>query len=148
VIDSSKIGPVEMLAVSFPGSQFKGEILPELADLADRGLIRVIDLVVVAKDEDGTVRELEINDMDPEVLGALGRARGDVDPDGLFGEDDLDLAAEMLEPGDAAALLIWEDVWAAPIAAAIRNAGGVVLAHERVPHEAIEEVAAAINAGA
>jgi uncharacterized membrane protein len=148
VIDSSKIGPVEMLAVSFPGSQFKGEILPELADLADRGLIRVIDLVVVAKDEDGTIHELEINDMDPEVLGALGRATGDVDREGLLGEDDLDLAAEMLEPGNAAALLVWEDVWAAPIASAIRNAGGIVLAHERVPHEVVEEVAAAINAGA
>lgn len=148
MIDSSKIGPVEMLAVSFPGSQFKGEILPELADLADRGLIRVIDLVVVAKDEDGTIHELEINDMDPEVLGALGRATGDVDREGLLGEDDLDLAAEMLEPGNAAALLVWEDVWAAPIASAIRNAGGIVLAHERVPHEVVEEVAAAINAGA
>jgi uncharacterized membrane protein len=148
VIDSSKIGPVEMLAVSFPGSQFKGEILPELADLADRGLIRVIDLVVVAKDEDGTIHELEINDMDPEVLGALGRATGDVDREGLLGEDDLDLAADMLEPGNAAALLVWEDVWAAPIASAIRNAGGIVLAHERVPHEVVEEVAAAINAGA
>jgi hypothetical protein len=86
--------------------------------------------------------------MDPQVLGALGRATGDVDREGLLGEDDLDLAAEMLEPGNAAALLVWEDVWAAPIASAIRNAGGIVLAHERVPHEVVEEVAAAINAGA
>jgi uncharacterized membrane protein len=144
VIDSSKIGPVEMLAVSFPGSQFKGEILPELRDLVDRGLVRVIDLVVVTKGEDGTVAAIEVSDLDPDVADALGSMRGDIDDDGLIGEEDLELAAELLEPGSSAALLVWEDVWAAPIAAAIRNAGGVVLAHERIPHEVVEEVAAAV----
>ena len=85
MIDSSKIGPVEMLAVSFPGSQFKGEILPELSDLVDRGLVRVIDLVVVTKGEDGTVAALEVSELDPEIAAALGSMRGDLDDDGLIG---------------------------------------------------------------
>jgi hypothetical protein len=140
VIDTSKIGPVEMLAVSFPGSQFKGEILPALQEASDRGLIRVIDLVVVTKNTDGSVQALEVSDMDRETSAIVGAMAGDIDPDGLLGEEDLELAAEMLDPGDSAALLVWEDIWAAPIAAAIRDAGGVVLAHERVPHEAVVEV--------
>lgn len=145
MIDSSSIGPVEMLAVSFPGSQFKGEILPELKELSDRGLIRVIDLVVVTKFDNGEVRALEASELDRDQIEALGHFAGRLDPDGLIGEEDVELAAEVLEPGSSAALLVWEDRWAAPISAAIRNAGGVVLAHERVPREAVEEVVSAIN---
>jgi uncharacterized membrane protein len=145
VIDSSKIGPVEMLAVSFPGSHFKGEILPQLKDLSDRGLIRVIDLVVLTKFEDGTIQSFEASDLDGDQLAALGPLTGGLDPDGLIGEEDLELAGELLDPGNSAALLVWEDRWAAPISAAIRDAGGVVLAHERIPREAVEEVVSYIN---
>lgn len=143
MIEAAAIGPVEMLAVSFPGSEFKGEILPALRDLIDDGLIRVIDLVIVTRDADGTVRTLEVSDLDGDARAAIEPFMGDLDEDGLLGEEDLELAAEVLEPGSTAALLVWEDRWAAPIAAAIRDAGGIVLAHERVPHEAVEAVLAA-----
>ncbi len=129
------IGPVEYLIVAFPGSRFKGEIAPALAELVDSQTIRIIDLAFVAKDEDGEVAAFEVSDLDPDVQEALTRMGAE--ETGLFNEEDLTAAAEEIEPGSSAALLVWEDLWATRLTDAIRNADGVLLDLGRIPHEVV-----------
>jgi hypothetical protein len=132
---ADEIGPVEYLIVAFPGSQFRGEIAPALADLVEAGTIRIIDIAFAGKDENGEAAAFELSDLDPEVregLENLGATSG-----GLFNEDDLMAAAEELEPNSSAALLVWENVWAKPIADAIRDAGGELFDYDRIPHEVV-----------
>jgi len=131
----TEIGPVEYMIVAFPGNKFRGEIAPALADLVESGTIRIIDLAFVGKDADGDVVAFELSDLDPDVqesIDKLGPETG-----GLLNEEDLMAAAEELDPNTSAALLVWEDVWAARVAQAIRNADGVVLDIERVPHDVV-----------
>jgi hypothetical protein len=133
--DAAEIGPVEYLIVAFPGSQFRGEIAPALADLVEAGTIRIIDIAFASKDENGEAAAFELSDLDPEVrqgLENLGAEAG-----GLFNEDDLMAAAEELDPNSSAALLVWENVWAKPVADAIRDAGGELYDYDRVPHETV-----------
>jgi hypothetical protein len=133
--DAAEIGPVEYLIVAFPGNQFRGEIAPALGDLVEAGTIRIIDIAFVGKDEAGDVAAFELSDLDPEVregLENLGATSA-----GLFNEDDLMAAGEELDPNSSAALLVWENVWAKPVAAAIRDAGGVVYDYDRIPHEVV-----------
>ena len=129
------IGPVQYLIVSFPGNKFKGEILPELANLVESGTIRIIDLAFVGKDASGNTLMFEVSDLDPAIQKEFGAM--DAEPSGLFNEDDLRAAAEELEHESSAALLVWEDVWATKLAAAIRNAGGEVLDLDRIPREVV-----------
>src|SRR3712207_437407 len=103
---------------SVPGSRFKGEIAPAFADLGDSQTIRIIDLAFVAKDEDGDIAAFEIADLDPNVQEAL--AQMGAPESGLFSEEDLMAAGEEIEPGSSAALLVWEDLWAARLTEAIR----------------------------
>ena len=133
--EAAEIGPVEYLIVAFPGNQFRGEIAPALADLVEAGTIRIIDVAFASKDENGEVAAFELSDLDPEVregIENLGAEAG-----GLFNDDDLMAAAEELEPNTSAALLVWENVWAKPVAAAIRDAGGELYDYDRVPHETV-----------
>jgi len=130
------IGPVEYMIVAFPGNQFKGEIASALAELVDNGTIRIIDLAFVIKDADGNVATLEAGDLDSEVFKAFDAFTSE--SLGLLNEEDLQAAAEELEPNSSAALLVWEDLWAAKLAEAIRNADGVVLDLERVPYEVVQ----------
>ena len=129
----AEIGPVEYLIVSFPGSEFRGDIAPALADLVEAGTIRIIDIVFVTKDDDGETAAVELMELDPDVQKGLERLG--VEATGMFNEEDLAAAAEELDPGSSAALLVWEDLWAKNVAQAIRDAGGVVLDFDRVPHE-------------
>jgi hypothetical protein len=131
----SEAGPVEYMIVAFPGNKFQGEILPELAELVESGTIRIIDLTFVAKDESGEVAGFELSDLDPDVQSALEQMGAEAT--GLFNEEDLELAAADLEPNSSAALLVWEDLWAAKLADAIRNADGVLVDIQRVPHEIV-----------
>ena len=131
----TEVGPVEYMVVAFPGNKFQGRIAPALQELVDSGTIRIIDLTFVAKDADGQVVSAELSDLDPVVQDALRRLNPEIG--GLFSEEDLAAAAEELEPNSSAALLVWEDVWAAKVAQAIRDAGGVLLDLERVPHDVI-----------
>jgi uncharacterized membrane protein len=137
-IDRSSLGPVEILAVAFPGNEFKGEIVPALAELVEAGLIRVLDLAFVGKDDDGSVTMFELSELGEEAqlqyasLGPLEEA--------LVNDEDIAGFGEQLPPGNSAALLVWEDRWAKKLVDAIRNANGVLMAHTRVPHEAVEEV--------
>ena len=131
----SEIGPVEYMIVAFPGNRFKGEIAPALQDLVESETIRIIDLAFVVKDEDGNVAGFELSDLDDEVQAALEKAGAEAT--GLFNEEDLEAAAEELEPKSSAALLVWEDLWAARLADAIRGAGGELFDLGRVPHEVV-----------
>ena len=124
------------MIVAFPGNKFRGEIAPALADLVEAGTIRIMDMAFVGKDEDGTVAAFELMDLDPDVREGLENLG--VEVTGLFSEEDLEAAAEELEPNTSAALLVWEDVWAREVAQAMRDAGGVLFDFGRLPHEVVQ----------
>jgi Family of unknown function (DUF6325) len=133
----TEIGPVEYMIVSFPGNRFTGEIAPALAKLVESNTIRIIDLAFVSKDADGAVAAFELSDVDEEVrrgLDALG-----LESTGFLGEEDLMDAAAELEPNSSAAMLLWEDVWAAELTDTLRSAGGELVAIGRIPHDAVME---------
>ncbi|MFJ8159503.1 DUF6325 family protein [Streptomyces sp. NPDC096136] len=129
------MGPVDYLVVEFPGNRMTGEGFPLLVDLVDRGLIRILDLVFIRKDQDGSVVALEIADLDAD--GELDLAVFEGASSGLLGQDDLEEAAHAIEPGSSAGLLVYENVWAAPLAAALRRGGGQLVASGRIPVQAI-----------
>jgi hypothetical protein len=131
----SEVGPVEYMIVAFPGNKFRGEIVPALQELVDSQTIRIIDLTFVGKDADGEVAGFELSDLDEDVQSALKRMGAEAT--GLFNEEDLMLAAEALEPNSSAALLVWEDLWATRFADAVRDADGVLVDIQRVPHEIV-----------
>jgi len=137
-----EIGPVDYLIVAFPGNKFRGEIAPALAELVDAGTIRIIDLAFVSKDADGEVLAFELNDLDPEVRAGFERAGCEVQ--GLFNEEDLAAAGEELELNSSAALLVWENVWARDVAQRMRDAGGILLDFDRVPHEVVQAAREAV----
>ena len=133
--------PVEYVIISFPGNRFSGEIMPALTELVDSGTIRIIDLVFIKKDADGDVVAFELDALDEG--GELGLEELEGEAGELLSEQDLELAAEILEPDSAAALLVWEQVWAERIADAIRNAGGQLVAGERIPQDIVDAARAA-----
>jgi uncharacterized membrane protein len=135
------LGPIEILVVGFPGNQFTGEIAPALAELVQSGMIRVIDLVFVAKDADGDVVGIELSDID-ESAGSAFRPHVE-DPSGLLADEDIqDLGAD-LAPNSSAAILLFEHVWATKFRDAVLDSGGELIASIRIPKEAIDEVVAA-----
>ncbi|MFH7597941.1 DUF6325 family protein [Streptomyces racemochromogenes] len=129
------MGPIDYLVVEFPGNRMTGEGFPLLVDLVDRGLIRILDLVFIRKEQDGSVAALEIADLDAD--GELDLAVFEGASSGLLGQDDLEEAANAIEPGSSAGLLVYENVWAAPLAAALRRGGGQLVASGRIPVQAI-----------
>ena len=135
-----EMGPIDYLLVEWPGRQPNGEVAPHLVDLVDRGLIRILDLALVAKDEDGTVAGLDLADLGD---GAAELTIFEGASSGLLGDDDLSEAGAALEPGTSAALLVFENTWAAPFAAAVRRSGGQLVASGRIP---VDDVLAALDA--
>jgi Family of unknown function (DUF6325) len=131
-----EIGPVDYMIVAFPGNKFRGEIAPALSELVEAGTIRIIDIAFVGKSADGDVAAFELTELDPEVSAALESAG--IEVSGLFNEDDLAAAGEELEPNSSAALLVWENVWARKVAQAMRDAGGVLLDFDRLPHDVVQ----------
>jgi hypothetical protein len=141
------LGPVEYLVVMFEGNEFKGEILPALDELINHGTIRVIDLAIVTKDQDGNVMTFEANELTGEV--AVGLAKYDSDLTGMLSEADLMLVAEEMDNNSTAAAMLFENVWAARFAESVRNANGQMLMNVRIPHEIVETVRQAlVEAGA
>ena len=132
------LGPIEILIVGFPENKFTGEIAPALADLIEKGTIRLVDLVFVAKDADGEVLALELNELDDQVSNAYLSLVAEVE--GLIGEEDIEDFAEDLEPGSSIAILVVEHVWAKTFADAAANAGGVLLESVRIPRAVIDEL--------
>ncbi|MGZ5370973.1 DUF6325 family protein [Aeromicrobium sp.] len=137
-----ELGPVDWIVVEFPGSRFKGEIAPALNDLVDRGIIRVLDLVLIRKEDDESVDFFELSDLDESEIGSL-RAYETALAD-LLSVEDVERVAAAVEPGSTAALLVWENSWAAPFASAVRRAGGQLASSGRIP---IQAILAAIEAG-
>lgn len=131
-----EIGPVDYAIVAFPGNRFRGEIAPAIAELVDDGTIRIIDIAFVGKDEAGNAVAMELTELDPDVQEGLEKAG--IEVGGLFNEDDLMDAADGLEPNSSAALLVWENVWARKVAQAMLDAGGELLAFERLPHDVVQ----------
>ncbi|GAA2794458.1 DUF6325 family protein [Streptomyces showdoensis] len=130
------VGPVEYVVIAFPGNRFRGEIAPELRNLVAGGTVRILDLTFVKKEADGSVTYVELDALDPSEASVFDDIDGEIG--GLFSQEDLALIAEELAPDSSAAVLLWEDTWAAGITGAIRRAGGELLAHERIPAEAVE----------
>jgi hypothetical protein len=134
-----EMGPVDYLLIEWPDRQPNGEAVPHLIDLVDRGIIRILDLLFLTKDDDGNVAMLEIGDAAAiEGLGELVGAHS-----GLLGEEDAREAGAALESGTSAALLIFENSWAAPFATAIRENGGQLVASGRIP---VQSILAALDA--
>ena len=131
-----EIGPVDYMVVAFPGNDFRGDIVPAIAELVENGTVRIIDVAFVAKDADGETLALELLELAPDVQEAFG-ALG-IEVTGLFNDDDLQGAADALERNSSAALLVWENVWARKTAQAIRDAGGVLVDFERIPHDVVQ----------
>jgi len=133
--DIEEMGPVDYLVVEFPGNKMTGEGLPLLVDLVDRGIIRILDFVFVTKELDGSVQLVEIADFDGD--GALDLAVFQGASSGLLDQDDLDEAGGVIEPGSSAAVLVYENTWAAPLAIAVRRGGGQLVASGRIPIQAL-----------
>ena len=136
-----ELGPVDYIVVEFPGSKFSGEIAPALRDLVERGLVRVLDLLVLKKDEHGTIDAFELSDLEDTEIGELRRHEGELAM--LLSEDDVKAVAAAIDPGTTAGVLVWENSWAAPFASAVRHSGGQLVASGRIP---IQALAAAIEA--
>ncbi len=128
-----EMGPVDYIVLEWPGRQPKGEAAPLIVDLADRGIIRILDVAFMVKDEDGSIAAIDLADIDPDT----GFADFQGASSGLLSREDLDEAAAALEPGTSAAVLVWENRWAAPVATALRRSGGQLVASGRIPVQAI-----------
>jgi hypothetical protein len=139
--DIAELGPIDYLVLEFPGSRMTGEAFPLLVDLVDRGIVRILDLVFVSKGEDGSVVGLEIADIDGD--GQLDLAVFEGVSSGLIGKEDIDEAGSVLQPGSSAGIIVYENSWAGPFAAAVRRGGGQMVASGRIP---VEEVIAAVEA--
>jgi hypothetical protein len=138
-----ELGPVDYLVVEFPAgaSHFTGEMATELAALVDAGTVRVLDLLLLRKDDDGAVEALEIDDLDG--VDELRRLEGEIAE--ILAADDVAHLAEAMEPGSVAGVLVWENRWAAPFASAVRRSGGQLIANGRIP---IQSIVASLEAEA
>jgi hypothetical protein len=134
-VSLDELGPVDYIIVEFPAgaTNFTGEMAEELLALVDRGIIRVIDVLILTKADDGTVEAMELSDI--EELGELETLEAELAE--LLAEDDIEHLAAAMEPGSTAGVLIWENLWAAPFASAARRSGGQLIANGRIPIQAI-----------
>ncbi len=131
-----EIGPVDYAVIAYPGNHFNGEIVPAIDDLVTAGTIRVIDAAFVGKNGNGVVFTAEVSELAPDVQEKLNALN--IEVQGLLNEEDLLAIGEQLELDTSAALLVWENVWARNVAQKIRDAGGVLVAFERVPHDVVQ----------
>ncbi|MED7948584.1 DUF6325 family protein [Streptomyces sp. BE20] len=136
-------GPIDYVIIQFPGSRLTGEGMPLLVDLVDRGIIRILDLTFVKKEEDGSLVGLELADVDGD--GRLDLTVFEGASSGLVDEEDVAEAGALLEPGDSAAVLLYENLWAAPLAAALRRTGARMIASGRVPLQDLVEALDALE---
>ena len=126
-----ELGPIDIVVIAYPaGAPMTGDAVPIFVDLVERGIIRVLDVLFVIQNEDGTVSGFEATDLDGDSIGDLKVFEGA--STGLLGEDDVASVGETLEPGTAAVMIVYENRWAAPFAAAVRRNGGVLVANHRI----------------
>ena len=143
--DLDVLGPVDYLVVEFPADKadFSGEMAAELAALVDRGLVRVLDLLILRKDADGSVEALELHEVDESKVGQLVALETELGM--LLAAEDIEAIGLAIEPGSVAAVLVYENRWAAPFSSAVRRSGGQLIANGRIPTQAL---LAAIEEGA
>ena len=134
-VSINELGPVDYLIVEFPAgaSNFTGEMTEELLALVNAGTIRVIDVLILTKNDDGSVDAMELSDLDD--LGELQTLEAELAQ--MLAEEDVEHLAAAMDPGSVAGVLIWENLWAAPFASAARRAGGQLIANGRIPIQAI-----------
>ncbi len=140
-----EMGPVDYLVIEFPGTP-TGENLPLLVDLVDRGIVRILDLVLVKREFDGSMSLLALADADGD--GEWDYSVFEGVSAGVLGQDDIDEAGQALEPGRSAVILVYENTWAAPLAVALRRSGAQMVAGGRIPVQALLASLDATEAGA
>jgi hypothetical protein len=129
---SEEIGPVDIVVIAYPAdAPMTGEAVPIVLDLVERGIIRVLDVLFVMENEDGTFSGFEAKDLEPDRIGDLKVFEGA--SSGLLGDEDVATASEAIDPGSAAVMIVYENRWAAPFVAAVRRNGGVVIDNQRIP---------------
>jgi hypothetical protein len=141
--DSAIHGPVDFVLIEFAGDRLTGGAADALMDLVDRGVVRVYDLLVIRKDSDGSFAGIDVTDLSVDRVGgftAFAGARS-----GLLGDDDLRQAADAMQPGTVAALIVYENSWAIPFVAAARDAGGQLIASARIPAQDVMDALDAIE---
>ena len=134
------LGPIDFIALEFPGNKFNGEILTNLFDLVDKEIIRIYDLVVVLKEQDGSVVVRELQELDPQNITVLNPLKAESSQMLTF--DDINAIAEKLEPNSTAGLMLIENLWAKKTKQAMLDADAKVLLFERIPHEDVEQALA------
>lgn len=137
-------GPIDFLVVEFPADAMTGDAADALLDLVERGIVRIYDLLVVRKELDGTVSGFDVTDLSEESVGGFVAFAGT--RSGLLGDDDVMEAANAMEPGTAAALIVYENTWAIPFVAAAQRAGASVVASARIPADVVMETLDALEA--
>lgn len=135
------LGPVEYVIIEFSGNRFNGDIAPAIADLVERGVVRILDLVFAKKDADGTVTTFEYDELDEVASFAVI----DGDADGLLSDDDVAGLAAELAPDSSALFILFEDVWATELGRAVRSAGGELIAGGRIPHRVVVDAVAGLG---
>jgi hypothetical protein len=140
-----ELGPIDIVVIAYPaGAPMTGEAAPLLVDLVERGIIRVLDVMFVMKNEDGTFSGFDATNLDDKGVGDFTEFEGA--SSGLLGEEDAAKAAEAIEPGSAAAMIVYENRWAGPFIAAVRRNGGVPIAFERIPAQDVIDALDALEA--
>ena len=141
--DVDELGPVDYMVVEFPAdaANFSGQMAAELSSLVERDLVRVLDLLFIKKDLDGSVEAFESHEFDDTEVGQLRQLETDLAL--LLAEEDVESVGAALEPGSSAAVLVWENAWAAPFGSAVRRSGGQLVASGRIP---VQALAAALEA--
>ncbi|WP_198663633.1 DUF6325 family protein [Jiangella endophytica] len=145
-MDTVDVGPVDILLLRFPGNQFKGEIVPAMRDLVVNGLVRIVDLMFVYRDADGTVGSIELAGLGPDLQPAFADLDGQLGG-GLLDAEDVDEVAEGLPPGNSVAVLVVENTWAIPFVNAVRAAGGEVADQARIPAETADRALRGLDIG-
>ncbi|WP_280232924.1 DUF6325 family protein [Nocardia cyriacigeorgica] len=131
---SSELGPVEMVVLAFPGTRIDRAVTTALAEVVDRGYVTVLDLIYLAMDDTGAIRQVEVD----EPLTDIGLDGVTVDSRGLVSDDDLDVVRAAMDPGTSAVVIVYEQTWARKLAGTVRGAGGEVALHVQIPRDAVE----------
>jgi Family of unknown function (DUF6325) len=141
------LGPIDIVVIAYPAdAPMTGEAVPLMLDLVERGIIRVLDVLFVMQNADGTFSGFEATDLDAKGVGDFAEFEGA--SSGLLGDEDVATASEALEPGSAAVMIVYENRWAAPLAAAVRRNGGVVIDNQRIPVQDVIDALDAVEATA
>ena len=138
--DGTTLGPVEIAVIGFPENKFTGEIAPAIADLVESGTVSILDLVFITKDDDGSVAGVELNELDDAVAAPYQDLEGQAG--GLLSDEDFEQIGEALDPNSSALAIVWENTWARKLVGAIQNAGGVLVAHDRIDAATVQDVLA------